>query len=98
MTFPLQTLEFDRVLTLIAMEAKSSLGKEAVARRRPGRTLAEGDGWQRHGEVLTVRIVHAAMGDDAEPVGRLPLPAAQTLGPGLAVPGEFRGPLRHGMV
>ena len=38
--FPLQTLEFDRVLTLIAMEAKSSLGKEAVARRRPQRTLA----------------------------------------------------------
>lgn len=34
-------LELDRVLTLIAMEAKSSLGKEAVARRRPLATLAE---------------------------------------------------------
>jgi DNA mismatch repair protein MutS2 len=40
-TFPLQTLELDRVLTLVAMEAKSSLGKEAIARRRPLRTLAE---------------------------------------------------------
>jgi DNA mismatch repair protein MutS2 len=39
--FPLQTLELDRVLTLIAMEAKSSLGKEVVALRRPLRTLAE---------------------------------------------------------
>src|SRR5438132_2018052 len=39
--FPLQILELDRVLTLIAMEAKSSLGREAVARRRPLRTLAE---------------------------------------------------------
>ncbi len=34
----LSTLEFDRVLTLIAMEAKSAPGKEAVARRRPMRT------------------------------------------------------------
>jgi DNA mismatch repair protein MutS2 len=31
----LQTLEFDRVLTLVAMEAKSAPGKSAVARRRP---------------------------------------------------------------
>ena len=31
----LQTLEFDRVLTLVAMEAKSAPGKAAVARRRP---------------------------------------------------------------
>ncbi len=38
--FPLQQLELDRVLTLIAMEAKSSLGKEGIARRRPHRTLA----------------------------------------------------------
>ncbi len=38
--FPLQQLELDRVLTLIAMEAKSSLGKENIARRRPHRTLA----------------------------------------------------------
>ena len=37
MTSPtsLTTLEFDRVLTLVAMEAKSGPGKEAVARRRP---------------------------------------------------------------
>lgn len=35
MSFPLTQLEFDRVLTLIALEAKSSLGKDAVARRRP---------------------------------------------------------------
>jgi DNA mismatch repair protein MutS2 len=33
-------LELDRVLTLIAMEAKSSLGKESIVRRRPHRTLA----------------------------------------------------------
>src|SRR5437588_8868222 len=39
--FPLVQLELDRVLTLIAMEAKSSLGKEIVARRRPLRTFAE---------------------------------------------------------
>jgi DNA mismatch repair protein MutS2 len=37
----LHTLEFGRVLTLIAMEAKSAPGKEAVARRRPLRTSAE---------------------------------------------------------
>ncbi|HYI09625.1 MAG TPA: Smr/MutS family protein [Thermoanaerobaculia bacterium] len=37
----LTTLEFDRVLTLVAMEAKSVPGKEAVARRRPLRTAAE---------------------------------------------------------
>jgi len=34
-------LEIERVLTLIALEAKSSLGKNAIARRRPLRTLAE---------------------------------------------------------
>jgi len=38
---PLQSIEFDRVLALIAMEAKSSLGKAAIARRAPLRTLAE---------------------------------------------------------
>ena len=32
-------IEFDRVLTLIAMEAKSAPGKEAIARRRPFLTL-----------------------------------------------------------
>ena len=36
----LHELEFDRVLTLIAGEAKSTLGKEAIARRRPLSTLA----------------------------------------------------------
>ncbi len=38
---PLQQLELDRVLTLIAMEAKSSLGRANVERRRPFRTLRE---------------------------------------------------------
>ena len=38
---PLQQLELDRVLTLIAMEAKSSLGKASIGRRRPLRTLEE---------------------------------------------------------
>jgi len=38
---PLQQLELDRVLTLIAMEAKSTLGKASIARHRPLRTLAE---------------------------------------------------------
>jgi len=42
----LSTLEFDRVLTLVALEAKSVPGKEAVARRRPLRTLAECDAAQ----------------------------------------------------
>lgn len=37
----LQTLEFDRVLTLVALEAKSVPGKEAVARRQPLKTLQE---------------------------------------------------------
>ena len=44
--FPTHILELDRVLTLIAMEAKSSMGKEAVLRRRPLRTLAECEGAQ----------------------------------------------------
>jgi DNA mismatch repair protein MutS2 len=37
----LTTLEFDRVLTLVAMEAKSAPGKKAVARRHPLKTVAE---------------------------------------------------------
>ncbi|MFP5246270.1 MAG: endonuclease MutS2 [Thermoanaerobaculia bacterium] len=37
----LTTLEFDRVLTLVAMEAKSVPGKDVVARRCPLRTLPE---------------------------------------------------------
>src|SRR6202521_2630473 len=38
---PLQALEFDRALALIATEAKSSLGKDAIGRRAPLRTLRE---------------------------------------------------------
>jgi DNA mismatch repair protein MutS2 len=34
-------LEIERVLALIALEAKSSLGKDAIVRRRPLRTLAD---------------------------------------------------------
>jgi DNA mismatch repair protein MutS2 len=37
----LSAVEFDRVLTLVALEAKSSLGKDAVARRRPLSTLTQ---------------------------------------------------------
>jgi DNA mismatch repair protein MutS2 len=37
----LNALEFDRVLTLVAMEAKSTPGKEAVALRHPLRTVQE---------------------------------------------------------
>jgi hypothetical protein len=40
-TSSLTTLEFDRVLTLVAMEAKSAPGKAAIARRRPLRTIEE---------------------------------------------------------
>ena len=53
----LNTLEFDRVLTLIAMEAKSAPGKSAVARRRPFSTLAACENAQADlGEM--VRYVH----------------------------------------
>ncbi|HYC58957.1 MAG TPA: Smr/MutS family protein [Thermoanaerobaculia bacterium] len=41
MSESLTTLEFDRVLTLVAMEAKSAPGKKAVARRRPLKTLEQ---------------------------------------------------------
>src|SRR5687768_3955294 len=41
MSESLTTLEFDRVLTLVAMEAKSAPGKASVARTRPLRTLEE---------------------------------------------------------
>ena len=37
----LTALEFDRVLTLVAMEAKSTPGKQAVQARRPLRTIEE---------------------------------------------------------
>ena len=36
---PLQEIEFDRVLGLIAMEAKTTLGKDAVAKRHPLPTI-----------------------------------------------------------
>jgi DNA mismatch repair protein MutS2 len=53
----LSTLEFDRVLTLVAMEAKSAPGKAAVARRRP---LASLDECERAQSELSemVRFVH----------------------------------------
>ena len=38
---PLHTIELDRVLTLIAMEAKSEPGKTAVLNRRPLRTIEQ---------------------------------------------------------
>jgi DNA mismatch repair protein MutS2 len=65
-------LEIERVLTLIALEAKSSLGKDAIARRRPLRTLAE---------------CEAAQGDLAEMVrffhrdGLLPLAGLTAIAP-----------------
>ncbi|HJQ40638.1 MAG TPA: Smr/MutS family protein [Thermoanaerobaculia bacterium] len=53
----LTTLEFDRVLTLVAMEAKSEPGKRAVARRHPLSTLEACENAQADlGEM--VRYVH----------------------------------------
>ncbi|HVS33241.1 MAG TPA: Smr/MutS family protein [Thermoanaerobaculia bacterium] len=43
MTSDLSSLEFDRVLTLIALEAKSAPGREAVMRRAPLRTKDAAD-------------------------------------------------------
>ena len=55
---PLSTLEFDRVLTLVAMEAKSAPGKAAVLRRRPLPNLAACEEAQADlGEM--VRFFHA---------------------------------------
>jgi DNA mismatch repair protein MutS2 len=42
----LHELEFDRVLELIAREAKSTLGKDAIGRRRPLSTVAQCEGAQ----------------------------------------------------
>jgi DNA mismatch repair protein MutS2 len=54
----LTTLEFDRVLTLAAMEAKSEPGKTAIARRRPLSTLEACENAQADlGEM--VRYVHS---------------------------------------
>ncbi len=41
MTDSLHTLEFDRVLTLVAMEAKSAPGKASLAKRRPLTTFEQ---------------------------------------------------------
>ena len=67
----LTTLEFDRVLTLVAMEAKSVPGKASIARRRPLRTLEECEGAQADlGEM--VRYFHSE--------GLLPLAGLDDLG------------------
>ena len=74
MTTPaaLHVLEFDRVLTLVAMEAKSLPGKEAVARRRPLGSLEACESAQADlGEM--VRYFHAE--------GLLPLAGLDDLAP-----------------
>ena len=74
MTTPesLHTLEFDRVLTLVAMEAKSAPGKAVVSRRRPLRTLADCENAQADlGEM--VRFFHTE--------GLLPLAGLDDIGP-----------------
>ena len=68
----LTTLEFDRVLTLVAMEAKSAPGKASVARRRPFPTLTECEAAQADlGEM--VRFFHTE--------GLLPLAGLDDLRP-----------------
>lgn len=68
----LSTLEFDRVLTLIAMEAKSAPGKLAVARRRPLSTLEACENAQADlGEM--VRYFHTE--------GLMPLAGLDDVGP-----------------
>jgi DNA mismatch repair protein MutS2 len=68
----LHTLEFDRVLTLVAMEAKSAPGKEAVAHRRPLSSLEKCEAAQAElGEM--VRYFHAE--------GLLPLAGLDDVGP-----------------
>ena len=74
MTSPnaLHVLEFDRVLTLVAMEAKSLPGKEAVSRRRPLGSLEACESAQANlGEM--VRYFHAE--------GLLPLAGLDDLAP-----------------
>jgi len=68
----LSTLEFDRVLTLIAMEAKSAPGKSAVARRRPLSTIAACENAQADLSEI-VRYVHTE--------GLLPLAGLTELAP-----------------
>ncbi len=72
MSESLTTLEFDRVLTLVAMEAKSAPGKASIARRRPLRTLEECESAQADlGEM--VRYFHSE--------GQLPLAGLDDLAP-----------------
>jgi DNA mismatch repair protein MutS2 len=74
MTSPtaLHVLEFDRVLALVAMEAKSAPGKEAVARRRPLASPEACESAQANlGEM--VRFYHSE--------GLLPLAGLDDLGP-----------------
>ena len=74
MTSPtaLHVLEFDRVLALVAMEAKSAPGKDVVARRRPQGSLEACENAQGNlGEM--VRFYHAE--------GLLPLAGLDDLGP-----------------
>jgi DNA mismatch repair protein MutS2 len=71
----LQVLEFDRVLTLVAMEAKSAPGKESVLGRRPLRTLEECESAQADlGEMVryyhTEGLLPLAGLDDAALQGR----------------------------
>ncbi|HEX9163220.1 MAG TPA: Smr/MutS family protein [Thermoanaerobaculia bacterium] len=63
----LDTLEFDRVLTLVAMEAKSAPGKEAVARRRPLRTMKECE----HAHARLAEIVRFYISDGLLPLAGL---------------------------
>jgi DNA mismatch repair protein MutS2 len=71
-TESLTTLEFDRVLTLVAMEAKSAPGKKTVARRRPLKTVEECDAAQADlGEM--VRYFHTE--------GLLPLAGLDDMAP-----------------
>ncbi|HEV7768634.1 MAG TPA: Smr/MutS family protein [Thermoanaerobaculia bacterium] len=72
MSESLTTLEFDRVLTLVAMEAKSAPGKLAVARRRPLSTLEACENAQADlGEM--VRYFHTE--------GLMPLAGLDDVGP-----------------
>lgn len=68
----LKTLEFDRVLVLIAMEAKSTPGKKAVARRAPLAKVADCENAQADLAEM-VRFFHTE--------GLLPLAGLDDLGP-----------------
>ena len=69
---PLHVLEFDRVLALVSMEAKSAPGKDAVARRRPLAALEACENAQGNLAEM-VRFYHAE--------GLLPLAGLDDLGP-----------------